>query len=704
MILRLAREQLRSQWRYAAWSAALLAFALGLATFTAATAATVIRQQDSTRDLYVYGRDHVQTFVSFTNGRPADQDLRGLGTELPLADLDSLIASARAEGPVTAGRELWARVPTGGSEGIQMVALATTPDWDRYLLEGHAPGAGEVVLTAETARRFGLGLGDTWTPLNDDYVDPPLTPMSFTVSGILRDGSTAPYWVNTYAAYISWPDSVEAASVYQPWTFDNGDGGEPTSAIATMVTWDDGNNVLFPHENANGYFASSLGHGFAFTRFFGNFGYVESWALGISALTLVSLVIAAFGMGRAQGEARTRWTATARVLGATRRTVALASLTETAALAALGITAGLGLGYLGEVFSLARLRASHPESLIPSGVSLPAAVVIAVAGAGLVISTVLAAVPAFWASRVAPAAALKPVTPVGEATVSRRVSRWWLIGLLAGLALVDLATFTISERATTSAGDWAYIAVSLAIVATLVVGFASLVDGLREILPRVAERLGRLRWPWAVAAGDSLRSHRRIFTYASVSMALAVGTIVAVATESAIGAIDYDHWRGWGEPPMIGFAAYFDSILEPGLLWAIVGIFGTATLIAAVVTLSSRSSLDADAATRSALGLSRDNETLAAAARQWTPMVVGIVVGGVLGWLLPLGIRWVAAAASPNALVNSGQWNLTVSGYSLAAAGLVVVLALAISLAGSLVVGLLGRPRTPVDALRRAAR
>ncbi len=699
MIFRLVREQLRSQWRYAAWSAGLLAVALALATFTAATAATVIRQQDSTRDLYLYGRDHVQNFVSFTNGRPADQNTRGIGKEISFTDLDALIATAGREGSITAGREFWALPPTGGSEGIPMAALATTLDWDRYLLAGHAPGPGEVVLTAETARRFGLGLGDVWAP-RSDYRGARSAPMSLTVSGLLRDGTVEPYWVSTYSAYISWADSVEAASAFQPWTFDDGDGGEPTSAIATVATWDDGNNAMFPYEDGNDYF-SSLGHGFAFTRFFGNIGYVESWALGISALTLVSLVIAAFGMGRAQGEARTRWTATARVLGATRRTVALASLTETAALAALGITAGLGLGYLGEVFSLARLRASHPESLIPSGVSLPAAVVIAVVGAGFVISTVLAAVPAFWASRVAPAAALKPVTPVGEATVSRRVSRWWLIGLLAGLALVDLATFTISERAT-SGGDWAYIAVSLALVATLVVGFASLVDGLREILPRVAERLGRLRWPWAVAAGDSLRSHRRIFTYASVSMALAVGTIVAVATESAIGAIDYDHWKGWGEPPMIGFAAYVDWIVDPGFLWAVVGIFGTATLIAAVVTLSSRSSLDADAATRSALGLSRNNETLAAAARQWTPMVVGIVVGGVLGWLLPLGIRALAAVASPNALVHSGQWNLTVSGYSVVSAAFVVALALAISLAGSLAVGLLARPRTPVDALRRA--
>jgi hypothetical protein len=186
---------------------------------------------------------------------------------------------------------------------------------------------------------------------------------------------------------------------------------------------------------------------------------------------------------------------------------------------------------------------------------------------------------------------------------------------------------------------------------------------------------------------------------------LTVGVAVAAATQSAISAIDWNtSYQGSGEPPMVGLAQFReDTLFTSASLWAGMGALGLSTLIAVVVTLSSRTALAADGATRSALGLSRDSELVAAAARQWTPMVMGTLVGGALGWVLPLWIRLATALASPNVLVYSGRWNLTVAGYSLSAAGTVVGLALAISLVGSLVVGLLARPRTPVDALRRAA-
>jgi hypothetical protein len=415
------------------------------------------------------------------------------------------------------------------------------------------------------------------------------------------------------------------------------------------------------------------------------------------------MIIAAFSMGRAQAEARTKWAATARVFGATRRTIALSSLIETAIVSLIGIALGLAAGIAAVAASIGVLRSTHPDALLPSGPSVPGVLILAGVGIGAIIAIVVAAVPAFWAARVSPVAALKPVTPLGDATVSPRVSRWWLIGLLVGLTLVNLAAYAVSERAS-SGLSWPMIVVALATIASLVVGFAALVDGLRELLPRVAEGVGRIPRPWAVAAGDSLRAHHRLFTYASLSMALTVGVAVAGATQSAIGAIDWNTpYQGLGEPPMVGLAQYReDTLFTSTSLWAGIGALGLATLIAVVVTLSSRAALAADGATRSALGLSRDHEVVAATVRQWTPMVMGIAVGGALGWVLPLGIRLVAALASPNALVYSGRWNLTVAGYSLTAAGIVVGLALAISIVGSLVVGLFTRAGTPVEALRRS--
>lgn len=700
MILRLVREQLRSQWRPSAWTTGLLAFAIALATYAMVTGATVLAQQDDTRDTFLYGRGHLATLYSFTNGHPPDVDLAGYGPELPLASVDALIAAAEADGGVTAGRELYARVP--GGDSFSIVALATTPRWDTYLVEGSAPGGGEIVLSAARARDLGLGVGDSVTLVTNPGEAGESASMTFAISGILRTGATPPYWTNIPDAYISWADSVAATSALFPQTFAPDVAGATTTMITTSIAWDGDNNAMFPYDHPDATY--DVPRGFAFGRAYGSGDPASTWALLISAITVACLIAAAFGMGRAQGQTRTQWTATARVMGASRRTVATASLIETAVVAAFGIVAGIGLGFGGAALTLARLRSANPDALLPAKVSMPGVVVLAAIGAGLAISAVLAAVPAFWAARVAPAAALKPVTPVTEATVSRSVSRWWLIGLVGGSGIVDLTLYTVSEREQRS-GTWVYIALAFTVLVSLVLGFAALVDGLRSLLPRVGDRIAAIPRPWAVAAGDGLRSHRRLFTYASLSMALIVGVWVQATTQSAFGAIDWGvDWRGSGDPPMVGYAQYLtDTLFNGAVMGAVIGSLAVATLVAVVVTLSSRSALAADAATRAALGLSKSQERIAAAMRQWAPMAMGVVVGGALGWVLPLGIRFTMAVASPNVILRSAHWNLTVVGYSLAAAYVVMVLALAISLAGSLIVGLAARPATPVEALRRTA-
>ena len=701
MILRLVREQLRSQWRYTAWSAGLLAFALALATYAMVTGATAVAHENKYDDFNLYGRANFGAVDGVTEGDPAGAGQFNGRSAISLDDLVSLIRDASAEGSIVAGYEVGTNI-VGYGEYTFFLIPATPVAWGPYLESGVAPEHGEVAVGADVAEALGIGLGDRIV-LDAVGKDSGAASRTFVISGTLKTTEyVAPYWTRVPNVIASPTDFASVAAAFAHVTSSDAATGETTLAVHLEMGWDGDNGVLAPY--AVQYWEDSSPRGITLSRAWSNSDQTGYRALGAAGLIVFGMIIAAFSMGRAQAEARTKWAATARVLGATRPTIALSSLVETAIVSLVGIALGLVVGIAAVAVSIGVLRATHADALLPSGPSVPGLLVLAGVGIGAVIAIVVAAVPAFWAARVSPVAALKPVTPLGEAAVSRRVSRWWLIGLLSGLALVNLAFYTASERLS-GGGSWAYIALALGILAILVVGFAAVVDGLRELLPRVAERIGRIPRPWAVAAGDSLRAHHRLFTYASLSMALTVGVAVAAATQTAFGAIDWSTgWPGWGEPPMVGLAQFRDdTFLTSTSLWGVMGALGVATLIAVVVTLSSRATLAADGATRSALGLSRDSELVAAAARQWTPMVLGIVVGGVLGWMLPLGIRLAGALASPNVFVYSGRWNLTVAGYGLSAAGTVVGLALAISLIGSLVVGLAARAGTPVDGLRRAA-
>ena len=698
MILRLVREQLRTQWRYTAWSAGLLAFALALATYAMVTGATSIAFQNTYDEFHLYGRGNFSAVEAVTEGDPAEAGQFNGRPALSLDQVLTLVRDASAEGPVAAGYAVGAVI--SGHSAVWFLMPATPVAWDPYLESGTAPEHGEIAVGADVAREFGLGLGDR-IALVPSGARTGAGSRTFVISALLKTGYAAPYWTDIPSAVASPSDFASLATAFARVTQYDGATGETTRGVHLEIAWDGDNGALAPY--ADDYWEESSRE-VTLARAWSTqdqAGYLALWG---AILTVLGMILAAFGMGRAQAEARTKWAATTRVLGATRRTIALSSVVETAIVSLAGIAAGLAAGVAAASVHIGVLRSTHPETLLPSGPSVPGVLILAGVGIGVVIATVVAAVPAFWSARVTPVAALKPVTPVGEASVSRRVSRWWLVGLLSGLALANLAFYTASERLSGS-GSWAYIGLAFGILAILVVGFAALVDGLRDLLPRVAGRIGRIRRPWAVAAGDSLRAHHRLFTYASVSMALTVGIAVAVATQTAFGAIDWNtDWPGWGEPPLVGLARYQDDTLFTSTsLWGVMGTLAVATLIAVVVTLSSRATLAADGATRAALGLGHNHEVVAATVRQWTPMVMGIGVGGALGWVLPLVVRLVTAIASPNAFVHSAGWNLTVAGYGLTAASTIVGLALAISLVGSLVVGLLSRAGTPVDALRRAA-
>lgn len=702
MILRLVREQLRSMWKYTAWSAGLLAFAVALGTYAMVTGATALGFPFNSSSFSQKANAAAFESAFSTDGVPVeDPKIIGLHNIFSFDEVEAMIAQASSETSVDASVSVVGWVD-GNNDGIEIVAITPSIAWDGRLASGRPPGHGEIAIYEQAASEFGVGVGDTIT-LNADDTQGARPSMTFVISGILRSGDAAPYWhVNPWVAYASWSDAREIVFGLAAYLQIDQATGEPARVVQTIVAWDGDSATLAPYADKTPWRAPD--RNFNFLGAVGNTGFAGFLSLAAACVAVLGMMIAAFGMGRAQAETRTKWAATARVLGATRATVAVSSVLETAIVSLAGIALGLGAGVAAVAARLAWLRATYPEAVLPSGPSVPAALVLAGVAMGLVIAAAVAAVPAFWASRVAPVAALKPVTPIGEATVSRNVSLRWPVGIFGGGVLARSALFWISERGDYSPTDTIAVVGWITMVVVVVSAGALVVEGSRTLVRRVGTVLSRSRRPWLIAAGDGLSAHRRIFTFASLAMFAAAAAFTSAATANA-EAYDFTaHYVGRGDPALPSFSRWWEAELPgPFLAGALAWVAGIITVVAVVVTVNSRATFAADAATRSALGLSANGERVASAVRQWAVMGTASVAGAVLGWLTPIVLHLARAVLSPSRAVYSWHWNVTVALWGLAATGVVIAIALAVSLVGSLVVGMTARPGTPVEALRRTA-
>lgn len=701
MILRLVREQLRTQWRYTAWSAGLLAFALALATYAMVTGATAIAFQVEHESLMQ--KEYGAQFTSIIGSAPIPEDV-GLVNPLPFDEIQAMVARASEETSVEAVVTGFGRVEGAASyDWLSIAAVTPAPASYGLFATGEAPRHGEIAINTVTAQELGVGIGDTITVDAADTRGPKRS-MTFIISGTIKAGNVAPYWAGDQSlAYVPWSDAREVALGLPSYRTTDAATGDVTTVVWTIVTWDGDSGTLAPYAERTDLTPYSADTGLGATL--SSTDAAGYWAIGFAGLTVVGMLVAAFGMGRAQAEARTKWAATTRVLGATRGTVAAASIIETSVVSLAGIAAGIVAGIAGVAIIIGILRATHPEALLPSAPSVPALVILAGVGIGLAIAAVAAAVPAFWASRVAPVSALKPVTPVGEAQVSRNVGPWWIPGLFAGSVLAWGVLFWFYERGARSDSDPITVVLWIAFVFLAVSGVALVIEGSRVLVRRLGVLLSRARRPWLIAAGDGLSAHRRIYTFASIATFTLAAAATWTATSNAAHAFDpYPLGPERGEPPLPQFETWWnDQLTWEGLVGAVAWIAAIITFVAVVVTLSARATFAGDAATRAALGLSANGERLATAARQWIVMGAASIVGALLGWVAQLVTSLVAALLSPNLLAYSWHWNLTVASWGLAAAGVVIAVALAVTLAGSLAVGLLAKPRTPVAALRRAA-
>ncbi len=690
MILRLARAQLRSEWKSSLLGVGVLTFALALATFSMLVAATAITHQND----YFPTHDNDPEFTSLIDtvlGDPiSDPDVReNLNPVLSLDQLDQLVKEASKLTPVEAVSFTMGIVSgTDDRHGIIVTIPLTDQTTDRYLAKGNPPGSGQVALNRDLAEHFNLDIGDTLTLESiDDRV--PRASITLEISGILYSYNVSPYYSFGPDSIASGEDletlqrSLPSSQIHDP------DAGTTSLVFPTQILWSGNNPILDPYGQGDIFLPSSE---FSLGDAFGMLHGPAGWTFLISCIAVVCLVIAALSMARAQAETRTQWSSTSKVLGASDRTIAMASLVETAIVSIGGVGIGLGSGLGLANLHLLWLRSSNPEGLLPASINAPADVFAIGAAVGLGLAVVLAIIPAFWASRVAPAAALKPVTPVSEATLSRSVNPWWPAALVSVAILIAGVTIMIG-----GSSAWVEGASMVSTIILTVAGIALVIQTARGLVSLTGRVLARSRRAWVLAAGDGILTHRRAFTFAALGTLVTGGISSWWITANAELATDWDEsYRGWGEIPLMGLQDWWGSFVStPGAPTFAAVAFGVVALVAVVVAATYHTPTTKDDTIRGTLGLSRRDERLAVGTRQASVMTAGALAGALGGCAVAIVYHLFLAVLSPSHLVYSLEWNLTLIGHGLVGAATVAGIGAAFALLGGALVSVVSSPQVP---------
>lgn len=684
MILRLVRTQLRSEWKSTLLGVGTLALALTLATFSMLVTATRIAHW-ADHPLSFESLEEHAGYISSTLDEPTrEAPLNGPISGLSPEEISQLVVEASAYGPVEATAETEATIQ--GTDGIItiLIPMAGSMSSD-YLAVGDEPGSGEIALNQGIAARFSLEIGDSLT-LESIHREVPSSPVSLTISGLILDGNASPYDAWTPQAIASWEDfeAIQRSLPFFPIV--DSTTGDVTLLVSVNVSWSGDNPILLPYYDFDSYHSTGQ---FSWIEASNSLSNTTGWTLLSSGIILTCLIAASLSMGRAQAETRTRWSATARVLGASSRTIAAASLVETTIVSVLGVFIGLGAGIGLANLHLLYLKATHPNSILPPSISVPAEILILGAVVGLGLAIVLAAIPAFWASRVAPVAALKPVTPVSEATLSRPVRWWWPLAIaamgvvIAGIVIrIGLDSTGVETVSRFGAG------------VVIVAGAALLIQIARGLVTVTGKVLSRSRRAWMLAGGDGILTHRRAFTFASLGTLVTGGVASWWIASSASTAFEWNEtYRGWGELPLLGLGDWWRLfVADAGTPVFTAVAFAVVAFVAVVVAASFRQLESKDDSVRGALGLSRRSERLAVGTRQASVMSVGAITGALGGCALAILYRLFLAVLSPNHLVYSLQWNFTLIGHALVGAAAIAAIGLVFALFGGLMTALVAGP------------
>ena len=404
----------------------------------------------------------------------------------------------------------WNDAPSASGE--QVVTLAS----------GHEPrGPTEVVLDVKTAAAAGYVLGDTVKLVSSSAGQATSTA---TLVGTLRFGDTG----NLVGASITALDTATAQRRYLGNTDSFSDlavtaaDGVSPDQLATAVSaalpaaLEARTAAQVSDENA-----SALQQGL---------GFISTFLLVFAVVALivgVFLIVNTFSIIVAQ---RTRELALLRALGASRRQVTRSVLVEALAVALVGSTLGLLLGF-GLAEALKALFGAFGLDLGSAGLVLSPATVAWSYAVGLVVTMLAAYLPARRASHVPPVAAMRDDVALPEASLRRR--------LVGGVLL------TVAGAAGMVATLWGpadVLVLGLGVVGVLV-GVALLspvigrpvVGAIGASYPRLFGAVGRL------ARENARRNPRRTAATASALMiGLALVSTMAVLGQSAKASVDAD--------------------------------------------------------------------------------------------------------------------------------------------------------------------
>ncbi|MDN4472212.1 hypothetical protein [Demequina zhanjiangensis] len=710
MIRQLMREQFRVQRAYMIWTTALLTLAMALASYAAFVAA----QQNATGDYvtHAYGLDGEWNRLIYL-GDPLE--VLGVQTTLSGDELDTLLADPQQveAGVVAYVSDAVVIAPQTADHFVSSQDIASDAlwsvgalngdvDWDLLLASGSAPGHGEVALDAtwadahdiavgDTVRAGAIGGGDGFTFVSTDEL---------TVSALLRTSLDGKFGVWKDRALIGW-DSLEDL------------GRLPLQSVESVSsTWVA--PVWLSAQQGTPALEALAGEDMRMT--FGASGGL-AWIFLLAAGVLTAgLVGMAFAVGRAQAQARLQWIATARVLGARRGSVAAASALESLLAGVVAGAVGTALAFTAISLEWSVTLRARPDALVPAGVTVASWVVAAMVALAIVVAGIIGAVPAFWAARVAPAAALKPVTPLAEARTSRKVPLWpvvvaWTVLAACMLAVAHGIPGEQGWAARLAQSPGFYALAMAASVAAVVTSIALIVEIVRRVVRRLSSRLSRARTPWLIVAGTSLEGRPAAASAPGAVMALAATAGAGIASSAA-----FYGWTAVSDPTnqtlgpqwaWLGPFAFAPSITTGTSyrLAAVVAavVSGLLVLVALAAHLSDRLASASEERARAALGLDDASARLAGATRFSLPLVVGVAVGGVLGIVGACALFSFSSGnlSDPDYAVHGPDWALLHVSHALVPVAVVLVPMLAMIALGAVATAF--TVRTPERLTERIA-
>ncbi|WP_413450761.1 FtsX-like permease family protein [Georgenia phoenicis] len=431
---------------------------------------------------------------------------------------------------VSGGRQDWASVESVGSPGLSGATL----------VDGALPTAqGEAAISASSAERLEVGLGDTVDISADVYLPAPagaeesnaVTEDEITVVGLLQDpsplvGGSAAVLV-TEAQRDAWVAETDRDLAFDELLVRAADGTTPEALAADVAD-------VLPEATV------FTGESFAEQRLqdlTGQAYVLSAVILAFGALAMVVAAIVITNTFQVLVAQRTHTLALLRAVGATKRQVRRSVLTEALILGVVAGVAGLLLGTGLAQGALWVLGTQDLPFAVPGSVTITAAAVIVPVVTGAVVTVLAALSPARAATVVSPLAALRPPQPPDPRGASR-------LRVIASILLIVVGGAMVAVAPVLSASD---IGEEDALLGGLtlgllggVVSFAGVMLGMVFVVPSVVRALGAATrrlgggTPSRIATANAVRNPRRT---AATATALVIGvTLVALMSTGAVSA------------------------------------------------------------------------------------------------------------------------------------------------------------------------